>query len=91
LQNRHGQTIASPLSVRPLPGAPVSTPLRWSEVDAKLDPRRFTLRTVPARLAKQKVDPFSQVLELKPNLPAALGRLSDKLERTTVPAKKRSP
>jgi hypothetical protein len=36
---------------------------------------------VPARLAKQKVDPLRGVLELKPDLAAALGRLSEKLDR----------
>src|SRR5207249_3553780 len=33
-QNGHGQTIVAPFSVRPLPGAPVSCPLRWEEVTA---------------------------------------------------------
>ena len=38
-QNGEGKTIASVYSVRPKPGAPVSTPLRWDEVDEELDPR----------------------------------------------------
>src|SRR5262249_50815815 len=38
LQNGHGQTIVAPFSARPLPGAPVSCPLRWDEVTARLDP-----------------------------------------------------
>ena len=42
-QNGEGKTIASVYSVRPHPGAPVSTPLRWDEVKAGLDPRSFTL------------------------------------------------
>ena len=37
LQNRHGQTIVAPFSVRPLPGATVSMPLRWDEVNDSLD------------------------------------------------------
>src|SRR5207237_1576574 len=41
LQNRHGQTIVAPFSVRPLPGATVSMPLRWGEVEDGLDPRAF--------------------------------------------------
>jgi bifunctional non-homologous end joining protein LigD len=52
LQNRKGQTIAAPYSVRPVEGAMVSTPLDWSEVNAQLDPAQFTIRTVPRRLDK---------------------------------------
>jgi bifunctional non-homologous end joining protein LigD len=52
LQNRRGQTLAAPYSVRPHPGATVSTPLRWQEVKKGLDPGRFTLRTLPGRLAR---------------------------------------
>ncbi|MCI0681222.1 MAG: DNA ligase D [Gemmataceae bacterium] len=50
LQNRHGQTIAAPYSVRPVPGATVSTPLRWQEVGKKLDPAAFTIATIQRRL-----------------------------------------
>ena len=49
LQNGHGKTIAGPFSARPVPGATCSAPLRWSEVDGKLDPKKFTLKTLPAR------------------------------------------
>jgi bifunctional non-homologous end joining protein LigD len=52
LQNRRGQTLAAPYSVRPAAGATVSTPLRWSEVRRGLDPGRFTIGTVPRRLDK---------------------------------------
>jgi bifunctional non-homologous end joining protein LigD len=52
LQNSRGQTLASAYSVRPHPGATVSTPLKWSEVTRKLDPSRFTIRTVLRRLDK---------------------------------------
>jgi bifunctional non-homologous end joining protein LigD len=81
LQNRHGQTIAGPFSVRPLPGAPVSTPLRWNEVGARLDPRRFTLTTLPARLARRPEDPLRGVLTRKPDLAHALERLAERLAR----------
>ena len=73
-QNGPGQTIVAPLSVRPLPGAPVSTPLRWPEVTARLEPRRFTIRTVPARLDKAG-DPMTPVLGEGIDLAGALGRL----------------
>jgi bifunctional non-homologous end joining protein LigD len=52
LQNRQGQTLAAPYSVRPVAGAVVSTPLKWSEVKRGLEPNRFTMKTVPKRLDK---------------------------------------
>jgi bifunctional non-homologous end joining protein LigD len=79
LQNRQGQTIAGPFSARPLPGAPVSTPLDWGEVGPRLEPRSFTIATVPARLEAARRDPLREVLELRPDLAAALGRLHDQL------------
>jgi bifunctional non-homologous end joining protein LigD len=75
LQNGAGRLIVAPLSVRPLPGAPVSTPLRWNEVTAELDIRRFTIANVPARLRKLKRDPLREVLQLRPDIGAALERL----------------
>lgn len=52
LQNREAQTLAAPYSVRPVENATVSTPLSWTEVTKKLNPHKFTIATVPARLAK---------------------------------------
>jgi bifunctional non-homologous end joining protein LigD len=52
LQNRFGQTIACAYSVRPAPGATVSTPLLWEEVNAKLDPTKFTIKTIEKRIEK---------------------------------------
>jgi len=80
LQNRHGQLLAAPFSVRPLPGAPVSTPLEWDEVTKKLEIRAFDIRSVPERLKKRKTDPMSPVLSLKPDLPSALARLAARLD-----------
>lgn len=74
LQNGFGKTIAGPFSARPQPGAPVSTPLRWSEVGARLDPRRHTIRTVPRRFAR-RADPMLAVLNTEVDLEKALGRL----------------
>ena len=48
LQNGHGKTIAGAFSARPVPGATCSAPLAWSEVGAKLDPKKFTIKTLPA-------------------------------------------
>jgi len=79
-QNGRGQTIVAPFSVRPLPGAPVSCPLRWDEVTAKLDPARFTIKTAPARFQKLG-DPLAPVLTGRIDVAAALR----KLERRGAP------
>jgi len=52
LQNGKGKTIVAPYTIRALPGAPVSTPVKWSEVTEKLDPQKFTIKTVLKRIDK---------------------------------------
>lgn len=52
LQNSRGKTMASVYSVRPKPGATVSTPLSWDEVNKRLDPSWFTIKTLSKRLDK---------------------------------------
>ncbi|MGE5230099.1 MAG: DNA ligase D [Deltaproteobacteria bacterium] len=79
LQNVSGQLLAAPLSVRPLPSAPVSTPLDWREVTDRLDIRAFTIRTVPARMRKRKTDPLIGVLDQAPDLGRALERLAGRV------------
>ncbi|TSK07435.1 MAG: DNA ligase D [Geobacter sp.] len=61
LQNKPGQTLAAPYSIRPRPGAPVSAPLKWEEVKPGLDPGQFTIRTMPGRLERMG-DLFAGVL-----------------------------
>ena len=73
-QNGEGKTIASVYSVRPKPGAPVSTPLRWNEVKADLDPAAFTMEAVLARVEKHG-DLFEGVLHGKQSLTRALKAL----------------
>jgi bifunctional non-homologous end joining protein LigD len=73
-QNGEGKTIASVYSVRPRPGAPVSTPLRWSEVNEKLDPLSFTMPVVRERIAKHG-DLFEGVLTTRQRLTDALKAL----------------
>jgi DNA primase len=48
----HGRQVVAGYSVRPLPYAPVATPLDWDELNPRLDPREHNLQTVPARVAK---------------------------------------
>jgi bifunctional non-homologous end joining protein LigD len=50
--NGHGQQVVSLYSVRPLPGAPVSTPLRWDELTDDLDPAAFTMEVVLERIER---------------------------------------
>jgi bifunctional non-homologous end joining protein LigD len=73
-QNGEGKTIASVYSVRPRPGAPVSTPLRWEEVNEELDPLSFTMEVVLQRVRKHG-DLFEGVLTTKQRLTDALKAL----------------
>ena len=61
LQNRKGQTLSCAYSLRPKPGAPVSTPLEWKEVKKGLHPTNFTIKNIMSRIEK-KGDLFSGVL-----------------------------
>jgi bifunctional non-homologous end joining protein LigD len=70
-QNGEGKTIASVYSARPRKGAPVSTPLRWDEVNEKLDPRQFTMDVVRSRIAEHG-DLFEPVLHGRQSLSQAL-------------------
>jgi bifunctional non-homologous end joining protein LigD len=70
-QNGEGKTIASVYSVRPREGAPVSTPLRWDEVNEKLDPRDFTMDVARSRI-EEHGDLFEPVLRGRQSLGAAL-------------------
>lgn len=62
LQNRRGQTLSSVYSLRPKPGAPVSTPLDWKEVKTGLKPTDFHIKNIMKRLEK-KGDLFAPVLK----------------------------
>jgi bifunctional non-homologous end joining protein LigD len=78
LQNGHGKLLVAPYSVRPLAGAPVSAPLDWDEVNAKLDIRAFTMRTMRERLEHMHKDHLRDLLSLSPDLISALQKLQQR-------------
>ncbi|MCI0461909.1 MAG: non-homologous end-joining DNA ligase [Gemmataceae bacterium] len=62
MQNVRGHHVVPPYVLRPVPGAPVSTPLDWRELSEDLDPKVFNLRTIFRRLARKKHDPLAGLL-----------------------------
>jgi len=81
LQNGRGKLLAAPFSARPLPGVPVSMPMRWDEVKPGLHPRQFTAVDAAARMEKLGTDPFLGVLGEAPDLVSVLSRLQTYLEK----------
>jgi bifunctional non-homologous end joining protein LigD len=77
LQNGYGKLLVSPFSVRPRPGAPVSMPLRWSEVKAGLDPMAYDIKTAPKRMRRMEKEPLDGVLGPAPDLAGALAKLAE--------------
>ncbi len=75
LQNRIGQTLASVYSVRPVPGACVSTPLDWKEVNHRLRPSQFTILNIEKRV-KKKGEIFLPVLQNSNSIEKALQKLT---------------
>jgi bifunctional non-homologous end joining protein LigD len=75
LQNGHGRLLVAPLCVRPLPGAPVSMPLKWSQVNARLTLERFNIRTAAKRL-RAHGDPLAGVLDQSVDMLAVIEALS---------------
>ncbi len=73
-QNGHGKTIASVYSVRPKPGAPVSTPLHWDELTEGIRPRDFSMAVALERVARHG-DLFEPVLHARQSLGPALKAL----------------
>jgi bifunctional non-homologous end joining protein LigD len=79
-QNGRGNTIVAPFSVRPLPGAPASCPLRWDEVTARLTPTAFTIRNIPERFQAME-DPMLPVLGEGVDMAAAIGRIDRRVKK----------
>jgi bifunctional non-homologous end joining protein LigD len=69
-QNAINKTLIAPFSARPAPGAPVSVPLRWEELDdPDLHPDRWTIRTVLDRV-REAGDPLRALIGRQQRLPA---------------------
>ena len=77
VQNGHGRLLVAPFTVRPKPGAPVSAPLEWSEVNRRLTIASHTIKSMPRRMKRLGDDPLRAVLDLEPDLLAALERLTN--------------
>lgn len=76
LQNSEGQTLAAPYSLRPTPEATVSTPLRWEEVNGRLDPKKFTIKAIFRRLKKYG-DLWQGMLQDAADIAKAIERLEN--------------
>jgi bifunctional non-homologous end joining protein LigD len=86
LRNGLGATAIASFSPRARDGATVATPVEWGEVDRRLDPAKFTLRSVPERLGRLKADPWEGFASLRQRLPD----LADKPRESETPRKEKS-
>jgi bifunctional non-homologous end joining protein LigD len=77
LRNDRMATAVAVLSPRARPGATVSMPLTWAQVRGDLDPTRYTVRTVPALLAKTKA--WQGYDDAASSIKTAIGKLAGKL------------
>ncbi len=78
LQNRRSATVVPPYVVRPVPGACVSMPLDWDELDGDLHPSRYTIGTTPSLLARRG-DRFRATLTEPQDFAPAIERLQEYL------------
>ncbi len=69
LRNSREATAVAPFSTRAWPGAPVSTPVDWSELGTLKGANQFTLRNLPARLKRLRKDPWAKIAKIKQALP----------------------
>src|SRR6516225_8528897 len=74
LRNSRGATAIGAYSPRARPGATVSTPLFWDEVESGVRPEGFTVATVPQRIAALAADPWAGIGELRQSIGAAVRR-----------------
>jgi bifunctional non-homologous end joining protein LigD len=88
LRNDRTATAVAPLSPRARPGAPVSMPLTWAQLRTGLDPTRFTVRTVPAMMAR--ADAWAGYSRAARPLAGAIERLAG-TGRSGTPSGARAP
>ena len=74
LRNNRTNTSIAAFSTRARDGAPVSMPLTWEELRVSLNPQGFTVRTLPARLARLKSDPWADYWKRRQKLTQQLVR-----------------
>ena len=74
LRNGRGATAVGAYSPRARPGAPVSTPVSWEEVEQGVRPDEFTVETVPQRLAALPYDPWAEIGKTRQSISAAVRR-----------------
>ena len=75
LRNDRGSTAVAPYVVRARPGAPIALPLDWKDVNARLDPSRYTLASVPKLLATRRNDPWAGMMKHQQSIAGALRAL----------------
>ena len=68
VRNTRGATAVAAYSARAKPPATVATPLGWEELDPGLTPERFTVETLPRRLARLRQDPWRDMRTLRQSL-----------------------
>ena len=74
LRNGRGATAVGAYSPRARPGAPVSTPVSWEEVEQGVRPDAFTVETVPQRLAALRSDPWAEIGKIRQTISATVRR-----------------
>jgi bifunctional non-homologous end joining protein LigD len=79
LRNNRTNTSIAAFSTRARPNAPVSVPLTWSELSASKVPDRFTLQTVPGRLARLRTDPWKGYGSIRQKMPRGAAAALDQL------------
>jgi bifunctional non-homologous end joining protein LigD len=72
LRNSREATAVAPYSTRARPGAPVSTPLDWSELGSLKSANQYTVRNLAQRLARLRKDPWANIGRLRQTLPKSV-------------------